>query len=84
MTQRIRDISYDEQTGDFLILLGRPASRGNEPVSALQLERRHDDVRLLDVRFHRSMKPEGMTTFSTDDERKILIVDDNGGYAVLD
>ena len=30
------------------------------------------------------MKPEGITTFSTDDERKILIVDDTGGYAVLD
>ena len=29
--QGIRDISYDEQTGDFLILLGRSTSTGNEP-----------------------------------------------------
>jgi hypothetical protein len=42
-----------------------------------------DDVRLLDVRFHRSMKPEGVTTFSRGDKKKILVVDDDGGYAVL-
>ena len=42
------------------------------------------EVALLDVRFHRSMKPEGITTFSSGGQKRILIVDDNGGYAVVD
>ena len=29
------------------------------------------------------MKPEGITTFSSGGERKILVVDDRGGYAVV-
>lgn len=29
------------------------------------------------------MKPEGITTFSGGDKKKILVVDDTGGYAVL-
>ena len=29
------------------------------------------------------MKPEGVTTFSSGDKRKILVVDDRGGYAVF-
>ncbi len=81
-TQGIRDISYDEQTGDFVILLGRSTSRGNEPFQLCTWDGRSDDVRLLDVTFHRSMKPEGITTFSSGDQKKILIVDDGGGYAV--
>jgi hypothetical protein len=38
---------------------------------------------MLDVRFHRSMKPEGIATFSTGDKKKVMVVDDGGGYAVL-
>jgi hypothetical protein len=29
------------------------------------------------------MKPEGVTTFSSGGKRKILFVDDTGGYAVV-
>ena len=43
-----------------------------------------DDAEILDVTLHRSMKPEGVVAFSSGDERKLLIVDDRGGYAVLD
>jgi Protein of unknown function (DUF3616) len=81
-TQGIRDISYDEQTGDFLILLGRSLSRGDEPFQ-LCAWNGNDDVRLIDVKFHRSMKPEGITTFSSGGKRKLLVVDDRGGYAVV-
>jgi hypothetical protein len=31
-----------------------------------------------------SMKPEGVVAFSSGDERRLLIVDDGGGYAVFD
>ena len=79
----IRDISYDEQTGDFLILLGRPLSRGDAPFQLCAWNGSSDDVRLIDVTFHRSMKPEGITTFSSGGKRQILIVDDAGGFAVL-
>ena len=81
--QGIRDISYDEQTGDFLILLGRSTSTGNEPFQLCAWNGR-DNVQLLDVTFHRSMKPEGVVAFSSDDERRLLVVDDRGGYAVFD
>ena len=82
-TQGIRDISYDEQTGDFLILLGRSLSRGDEPFQLCAWNGSSDEVRLTDVKFHRSMKPEGVTTFSSGGKRKILLVDDTGGYAVV-
>jgi hypothetical protein len=83
-TQGIRDIGCDERTGEFLILLGRSLSRGDEPFRLCAWDGRGDEVRLGDVKFHRSMKPEGVTTFSSGDETKVLIVDDGGGYAVLD
>jgi hypothetical protein len=82
-TQGIRDISYDAQTGDFLILLGRSLSQGDEPFQLCAWNGGSDEVSLIDVRFHRSMKPEGVTTFSSGGKRKILLVDDGGGYAVL-
>jgi hypothetical protein len=82
--QGIRDISYDEQTGDFLILLGRSTSSGDEPFQLGTWKGGDDDVELLDVTFHRSMKPEGVVAFSSGDERKLLVVDDRGGYAVFD
>ena len=82
--QGIRDISYDDQTGTFLIVLGRSKSTGNEPFQLCTWDGSSDEVRLLDVTFHKSMKPEGVTTFSDGCHQSILIVDDGGGYAVLD
>jgi hypothetical protein len=82
-TQGIRDISYDEQTRDFLILLGRSLSRGDEPFQLCAWNGSSDEVELIDIKFHRSMKPEGVTTFSSGGKRKILFVDDTGGYTVV-
>jgi hypothetical protein len=82
--QGIRDISYDDQTGNFLIVLGRSKSTGNEPFQLCTWDGSSDEVSLLDVTFHRSMKPEGVTTFSDGGHKNILIVDDGGGYAVFD
>jgi Protein of unknown function (DUF3616) len=82
-TQGIRDISYDEQTGNFLILLGRSLSQGDEPFQLCTWSAGSDEVRLIDIKFHRSMKPEGVTTFAGGGKPKILLVDDNGGYAVV-
>ena len=82
-TQGIRDISYDERTGDFLILLGRSLSGGDAPFQLCVWNGASNDVRLIDVKFHRSMKPEGITTFSSGGKTRILVVDDGGGYAVV-
>jgi hypothetical protein len=82
--QGIRDLSYDEETGEYLILLGRSTSRGDAPFQLCRWNGSSDKVRLLDIAFHRSMKPEGVTTFSSGDEKKILVIDDGGAYAVLD
>ncbi|PXW28785.1 UNVERIFIED_CONTAM: hypothetical protein DES50_11169 [Williamsia faeni] len=81
--QGVRDISYDEQTGDFLIMLGRSTSDGKEPFQ-LGMWKGDDDLQLLDIDFHRSMKPEGVVAFSSGGGRKLLIVDDGGGYAMVD
>jgi hypothetical protein len=81
--QGIRDLSYDEETGDYLILLGRSTSRGDAPFQLCTWNGSSDKVRLLDIAFHRSMKPEGVTTFWNGDEKKILVIDDGGGYAVV-
>jgi hypothetical protein len=78
----IRDLSQDARTGGFLVLLGRSTSRDDEPFQ-LGTWNRGDSVELLDVSFHRTAKPEGVTTFSLGGEEKMLIVDDAGGYAVL-
>ena len=82
--QGIRGISYDAQTGDFLILIGRSISTGDEPFQLCTWNGSTDSVRLLDVTFTRSMKPEGVVAFSSDGRRRILIVDDAGGHAVFD
>jgi len=71
-----------EQTGDFLILLGRSLSRDDDPFR-LCTWNGGDDVKLLDLKFHQSMKPEGVTTYSDGDHTKLLVVDDRGGYAVV-
>jgi hypothetical protein len=82
--QGIRDICYDDRAGQFLMLLGRSLSRGDEPFQLCTWDGGSDSIRLVDVKFHRSMKPEGITTFSSGGKWKVLIVDDDGGYAVLD
>jgi hypothetical protein len=82
--QGVRDVCYDEETGEYLILLGRSTSRSDAPFQLCTWNGSSDKVRLLDIAFHRSMKPEGVTTFRSGDEKKILVIDDGGGYAVAD
>jgi hypothetical protein len=81
--QGIRDISCDAGTGGLLLLLGRSTSHGDAPFELGTWHRGDDTVRLLDITFHRAAKPEGVTTFAVGDERKMLVVDDEGGYAIL-
>jgi hypothetical protein len=81
--QGIRDISYDEQRGDLLILIGRSTSPADEPFQLCAWDGSSDTIHQLDVKFHRSMKPEGVVAFSSGEERRLLIVDDRGGYAVV-
>ena len=82
--QGIRDLSYDEDTGDYLMVLGRSTSNGDAPFQLCTWNGSSDEVRLFDIAFHRSMKPEGVTTFWSGDEKKILVIDDGGGYSVID
>jgi hypothetical protein len=81
--QGIRDISYDDQTAEFLIVLGRSISRGDEPFQLCTWDGRSDEVKVLDIAFDRSMKPEGITTYSGGKGQRIVVVDDRGGYAVV-
>ncbi|MCX5044962.1 hypothetical protein OG921_17475 [Aldersonia sp. NBC_00410] len=79
----IRDISNAASAG-FLLLLGRSLSHGDEPFHLCTWNGRSDTLELLDIKFHKSAKPEGLTTFTSGDGRRILVVDDCGGYAILD
>lgn len=81
--QGIRDIAYDPHTGEFLILLGRSTSTDDAPFQLCTWDGASDQVTILAVEFQKSMKPEGVTTF-IDNGKKVLIVDDRGGFAVLD
>ena len=83
VTRGIRDISGVAGTGDFLLLLGRSTSDGDTPFRLGTWNRADDRAALLDVTFHHTAKPEGVTTFSTGGGQRIMIVDDTGGYAVL-
>ncbi len=82
--QGIRDISYDERSAEFLILLGKSLSRKAEPFALCTWTRGSDALRVTGARFRESMKPEGCTAFYPDGERRILVVDDRGGYAVIE
>ncbi|ADJ44555.1 hypothetical protein AMES_2732 [Amycolatopsis mediterranei S699] len=82
VTHGVRDISGAAEPGDFLLLLGRSTSRGDAPFRLGTWNRGDDRAALLDVSFHRTAKPEGVTPFPIGGQR-ILIVDDAGGYAVL-
>jgi hypothetical protein len=42
-----------------------------------------NEVGLLDIAFHRSMKPEGSRRSGAATRKKILVIDDGGGYAVV-
>jgi len=75
----IRDLCYAEQYG-FLILLGRSISGGDEPFALCTWDGKRNEVVASEVVFHKGAKPEGVTMF----DEKVLIVDDGGGYAVLD
>lgn len=87
-TQGIRDISYDEQAGEFLMLLGQSTRKDEALFQLCTWDGTSDKVTLLDVEFKSTMKPEGVTTFwsggKNGDKKKVLIVDDRGGFAVFD
>src|SRR5262249_25422051 len=82
--QGIRDISYDGQAGEFLVIVGRSTSTGDEPFQPCAWDGRSDTFQVFDVKFQRSMKPEGVVAFSSGARRRILVVDDAGGYSVFD
>ncbi|RDH77769.1 DUF3616 domain-containing protein [Mycolicibacterium moriokaense] len=80
--QGIRDISLDELSGTFLLLLGRATSTADEPFQLCTWDG-GQTVDLLDLKFRRNMKPEGVVAFTRGDDSRLLIVDDRGGYAVV-
>lgn len=88
--QGIRDINYDPARREFLVVVGRSISGGNAPFQLCTWDGSASAVDVLDVTFWRESttrpetKPEGVTAFLGTDARRLLIVDDNGGFAVFD
>jgi hypothetical protein len=87
--QGIRDIDYDHARREFLVVVGRSISGGNAPFQLCTWDGSASAVDVLDVTFRRESttrpetKPEGVTAFRGPGARRLLIVDDNGGFAVL-
>ena len=65
--------------------MGRSISGGDVPFQLCTWDGIAAAANVLDVTFEpaSSMKPEGVTAFPGDGARKILIVDDAGGFAIL-
>jgi hypothetical protein len=81
--QGVRDIGYDPARREFLVVVGPATSFGDVPFELCTWDGTSSAVNILDVTFDStSMKPEGVTAVPGDD-RKILIVDDASGFAVL-
>ena len=71
------------------MILGRSISGAAAPFQLCRWDGTSVTVELLDVSFHVMkpqgimMKPEGITVFHADGARRILIVDDAGGFATF-
>ena len=88
--QGIRDLTYDTERQEFLVILGRSRSREAARFQLCRWDGTSVTVEVLDVSFQRlmkpgtiMMKPEGITVFHADGARRILIVDDAGGFATF-
>lgn len=82
--QGIRDIDYDAERQEFLVVVGRSRSGGAVPFQLCTWDGASSAVDILDVTFEpHVMKPEGVTAFPGGGARKILIVDDAGGFATV-
>lgn len=90
VAQAIRDIDYDAERQEFLVMVGR-STVGLVPFELCTWGGISSSVNVLDVGFTTlnepgvapPMKPEGVTAFPGNGPRKILIVDDAGGFAVV-
>lgn len=87
--QGIRDIEYDADRQEFLVILGR-STAGDAPFELCGWDGTAPTVTVLDVTFEppasspMAMKPEGVTVLPGDGARSVLIVDDAGGFVVID
>ena len=89
VAQGIRDIDYDTQRQEFLVIVGR-STIGLVPFELCTWDGVSSDLNVLDVTFttlnktgvQPPMKPEGVTAIPGHGPRKVLIVDDAGGFAV--
>lgn len=87
--QGVRAISYDAVGQEFLVILGR-STTGDAPFELCTWDGTGSTVTVLDVTFEPpassdlAMKPEGVAAFPGNGARRFLIVDDAGGFVVID
>lgn len=82
--QGIRDLSYDDHAERFIVVVGRSVSGGKVPFELCRWDGASATAEILDVTFtSTSAKPEGVTAFWDDADRRMLIVDDSGGFAMF-
>lgn len=82
--QGVRDLSYDAETHRLLVLLGRSLSGADAPFELYAWDGASATASAVPgVAFSPKAKPEGVTVASIGGKRKLLVVDDRGGFAVL-
>jgi hypothetical protein len=81
--QGVRDISYDADRNEFLVLLGRSITGGGAAFQLCTWDGVGTAADVLNVEFESTMKPEGVTVVNVDGVRQVVIVDDAGGFATF-
>jgi hypothetical protein len=83
--QGIRTITYDPSRQGWLIVVGNATSKSKAPFQLYGWDGNAQGVaRHFDrVRFHKSMKVEGVTWACIGGRGAIVFADDGGGYQVL-
>jgi len=83
--QGIRMIEFDPSRGVFLIVAGNATSASKAPFTLYSWDGNAQGVvhRFEHVRFHKTMKVEGVTDARIGGRGAIVFVDDGGGYQVI-
>lgn len=82
--QGIRSIEYAADRHAFLVIAGKAISGSNAPFALYQWKGgKRGRMRQLNVAFTAKMKPEGITSGTVAGKPVLLIVDDAGGFQVV-
>ena len=81
--QGVRDMTFDPQLRNFLILSGPPENRPDDNFNLWEWNGRHDGHPRRLLTLDGEQRPEGLTSVSIDGQNYLFITGDGGGYVRL-